>query len=49
VGIRGRYRMGERSSLWADLSHVFDQQHRGLSWGLDGPGRAVTVRYPYRF
>ena len=26
-----------------------DKQYRGISWGIDGPGRGLTLRYRYKF
>lgn len=48
-GWRGGARLGERSDLFLDFSNVLDKSYRGISWGIDGPGRAVTLRYRYRF
>jgi hemoglobin/transferrin/lactoferrin receptor protein len=48
-GIRVGYQLAERSSVYADISNIFDQSHRGVSWGIDGAGRSITVRYRYQF
>lgn len=48
-GARAGWRATERSDVFIDCSNVFDQRHRGVSWGADGAGRAVTVRYLLRF
>jgi hemoglobin/transferrin/lactoferrin receptor protein len=48
-GVRGAYRFGERSEVFVDLENIFDQSYRGISWGIDGGGRGVTVRYRYKF
>jgi hemoglobin/transferrin/lactoferrin receptor protein len=48
-GIRGSYRFGERSEIFFDVENIFDKSYRGISWGIDGAGRGVTVQYRYRF
>src|ERR671916_3370743 len=45
VGLRGAVRFGERSELFFDFENIADKQYRGISWGVDGAGRGVTVRY----
>jgi hemoglobin/transferrin/lactoferrin receptor protein len=49
VGLRGAFRLGERSEVFFDFENVADKQYRGISWGVDGAGRGVTVRYRYKF
>jgi outer membrane receptor protein involved in Fe transport len=48
-GVRGGVRMGERSDLLLDWSNLFDKNYRGISWGIDGPGRSIAVKYRIRF
>lgn len=48
-GIRGSYRFGDRSEIFFDFENIFDQSYRGISWGIDGGGRGVTLRYRYKF
>lgn len=48
-GWRGGVRLAERSDLFLDFSNVLDKNYRGISWGIDGPGRGVTLRYRYQF
>ena len=48
-GIRGGYRIGESHDVVIDLENLNDKNYRGISWGMDAPGRSVTVRYQYRF
>ncbi|MGH9718890.1 MAG: TonB-dependent receptor [Bryobacteraceae bacterium] len=48
-GVRGGIRTARRGQLFLDLSNLFDHNYRGMSWGIDGPGRAVTVRYRIAF
>jgi outer membrane receptor protein involved in Fe transport len=49
VGIRGSYKFGERSEIFFDFENILDKSYRGISWGIDGAGRGVTVQYRYRF
>ncbi len=49
LGVRGVYRFGEHSEVFVDFENIFDKSYRGISWGIDGAGRGVTVRYRYKF
>jgi hemoglobin/transferrin/lactoferrin receptor protein len=49
VGVRGAFRLGERSEVFFDFENIADKQYRGISWGIDGAGRGVTLRYRYKF
>jgi outer membrane receptor protein involved in Fe transport len=49
VGLRGSVRFGERSEFLFDFENIGDKQYRGISWGVDGAGRGVTLRYRYKF
>ena len=49
VGLRGAVKFGETSEVFIDFENVFDKSYRGISWGIDGAGRGVTVRYKYSF
>jgi outer membrane receptor protein involved in Fe transport len=49
VGLRGSLRIGERSEFSFDFENIGDKQYRGISWGVDGAGRGVTLRYRYKF
>jgi hemoglobin/transferrin/lactoferrin receptor protein len=49
VGLRGGFRFGERSELFFDFENIADKQYRGISWGVDGAGRGITLRYRYKF
>ena len=49
VGVRGALRFGERSELFFDFENIADKQYRGISWGVDGAGRGITLRYRYKF
>jgi outer membrane receptor protein involved in Fe transport len=49
VGVRGGMKFADRSEVFVDFENIFDKSYRGISWGIDGPGRGVTVRYRYSF
>ena len=49
IGLRGSMRFGERSEVTFDFENIADKFYRGISWGIDGAGRGVTVRYKYSF
>jgi hemoglobin/transferrin/lactoferrin receptor protein len=48
-GARAGWRASEHSDVFVDLSNLLDRSHRGVSWGADGAGRSVTLRYQLRF
>jgi hemoglobin/transferrin/lactoferrin receptor protein len=48
-GVRGAYRVSERSEFLFDFENIGDKQYRGISWGIDGAGRGLTLRYRYKF
>lgn len=43
--LRGGYRFGDRQVLSIDFENIADKMHRAPGWGIDGPGRSLTVRY----
>src|SRR5688572_21149519 len=49
VGLRGAWKFTEKSELFVDFENIFDKSYRGISWGVDGAGRGVTLRYRYEF
>lgn len=49
VNIRGGYRVNENLEITADVQNIADKSHRAPGWGIDGPGRGLTVRMRYRF
>ena len=49
VGVRGGFKFNDSSEIFVDFENIFDKSYRGISWGIDGPGRGVTVRYRYSF
>ena len=32
-----------------DFENLLDHNYRGISWGLDAPGRGISVRYSFRY
>jgi hemoglobin/transferrin/lactoferrin receptor protein len=45
-------RVGLRSGaheVVVDFENLGDENYRDLSWGVDGPGRGISVRYGFRF
>jgi outer membrane receptor protein involved in Fe transport len=49
IGLRGAFRFGENSEVFIDFENIADKSYRGISWGIDGAGRGVTLRYRYKF
>ncbi|MEJ7623215.1 MAG: TonB-dependent receptor [Pyrinomonadaceae bacterium] len=49
LNLRGGYRFGDNQEVTLDFENIRDKGHRAPGWGIDGPGRSVTVRYQYRF
>jgi hemoglobin/transferrin/lactoferrin receptor protein len=48
-GIRGALRFASGHEILVDLENLGDESYRGISWGLDAPGRGAYVRYSLRF
>jgi outer membrane receptor for ferrienterochelin and colicin len=48
LGARGGMQFG-RHSILVDLSNLSDRNYRGISWGIDAPGRGIAVKYAARF
>lgn len=49
LGLRGGWELTERSTVFVDASNMLDKNYRGMSWGIDAPGRSITVRLQRRF
>jgi len=47
--LRGGMRIGERQRLFADFENIGDRNYRGISWGVDAPGRSFSLRYSSSF
>jgi hemoglobin/transferrin/lactoferrin receptor protein len=48
-GVRGLWRLSSRHEVFVDVENLGDRNYRGISWGLDAPGRSVFVQYRARF
>ena len=49
LNIRGGFQFRENQEITIDFENILDKSHRNPGWGIDGPGRSVTVRYKYKF
>jgi hemoglobin/transferrin/lactoferrin receptor protein len=47
--IRGGYRISDTQDLTIDFENITDRNYRGISWGLDAPGRSIAFRYSFGF
>ncbi len=47
--VRGGYRFNESSEISVDFENIGDKSYRNASWGIDGFGRSLTLRYRYKF
>ncbi len=47
-GLRGGISAGQHE-LVIDFENIGDKNYRGLSWGMDAPGRGVSFRYGLKF
>lgn len=47
--VRGGFRFGERHEVLVDFENIGDRNYRGISWGIDAPGRGVLMKYNLRF
>lgn len=48
LGLRVGVPTGEKSEVMLDVSNALDKNYRGIGWGIDAPGRAITVRWKFR-
>ena len=48
-GVRGAVRFATRHEVLFDFENLGDRSYRGVSWGLDAPGRGAYLRYSLRF
>ena len=49
ISLRGGIRFNERQEISIDFENIADKSYRAPGWGIDGPGRSITMRYQYRF
>ena len=48
-GVRGALRIAAGHEILFDAENLGDENYRGVSWGLDAPGRGIYLRYEARF
>ena len=48
-GVRGAVRFGASHEVLFDFENLGDENYRGISWGMDAPGRGLYLRYALRF
>jgi len=48
IGFRGGYSFNDRLSMFVDASNLADKNYRGMSWGVDGAGRGVSLQLRWR-
>ncbi|MBI2835231.1 MAG: TonB-dependent receptor [Acidobacteria bacterium] len=49
ANVRAGVRLGRRHELLIDFENIGDSNYRGISWGMDAPGRNLSVRYRTSF
>ena len=49
VNLRGGFNLTEDQQISVDFENIADKSHRNPGWGIDGPGRSLTVRYQLKF
>jgi len=47
--VRGGIKLGERHEVLLDFDNIGDRNYRGISWGVDAPGRGIFAKYNIRF
>jgi outer membrane receptor protein involved in Fe transport len=47
--VRGGMKFGERHEVMLGFENIGDRNYRGISWGLDAPGRGLFLKYNVRF
>jgi hemoglobin/transferrin/lactoferrin receptor protein len=49
IAVRGGFRIGARHEIMFELENLTDENYRGIAWGLDAPGRGLSIGYTARF
>jgi hemoglobin/transferrin/lactoferrin receptor protein len=49
ASVRAGVQISERQDLLLDFYNLADHNYRGISWGVDAPGRGISFRYQVRF
>jgi len=47
--LRGGYRLRAGHEIIVDFENLSDENYRGISWGVDAPGRSFSIRYVGQF
>ena len=47
--LRGGYRLAPGHEIQVDFENINDRNYRGISWGIDAPGRNLAIRYVGQF
>lgn len=49
LNVRSGFQLGENHQFIVEVENLTDRNYRGISWGLDAPGRSLFLRYQYTF
>ena len=49
ANVRGGVNFNENATLYVAFENILDQFYRNPSWGIDGAGRSLSMRFRYRF
>ena len=49
ASIRGGFRLGTRHDFIIEIENLTDENYRGIAWGVDAPGRSLSVSYQTKF
>jgi hemoglobin/transferrin/lactoferrin receptor protein len=49
LSVRAGFRFAESHEVIVDFENITDKSYRGISWGMDAPGRSFGFRHNYRF
>ncbi|HEX6728588.1 MAG TPA: TonB-dependent receptor, partial [Pyrinomonadaceae bacterium] len=49
LNLRGGLKINDNQDLTFAFENILDKSHRSPGWGIDGPGRGVSLRYRYSF
>jgi hemoglobin/transferrin/lactoferrin receptor protein len=49
INLRGGFDLDENHKITIDFENIADKSHRNPGWGIDGPGRSLTVHYQLKF
>lgn len=49
VAVRGGFRVGSRHEVIIEGENLTDKNYRGVAWGMDAPGRGLSVAWVSKF